>query len=138
LPEGTVGELSLPNGLTLYTIERPWLRNEPFVSCIPCGTYALEWDTTGRVKNVPRLRGTEPRTQINIHVANWARELHGCIAPGLGWQMIKKVPQVVNSTQAMELLKESFNITPGMRDGATLVDKLGSTVRIKIQDFKSA
>ncbi len=108
LPEGVLGELNFPSGLKLFTIERPWLENKPFVSCIPAGVYQLEWDTTGRIKNVPRLVATQPRTQINIHVANWARELHGCIAPGLDWGINEGVPSVTNSRHAMDLFLEQI------------------------------
>ena len=104
LEDCTFGHLVLPTGAHLYTIERPWLDNEAFVSCIPEGAYPLEWDATGRIQNVPRLRDTQPRTQINIHVANWAHQLHGCIAPGLGYDLGKR--KVTQSTKAMNLLME--------------------------------
>jgi len=43
---GTFGELKLWNDMelvfTAYTVERPWLNNTPFKSCIPAGNYILE------------------------------------------------------------------------------------------------
>ena len=107
LEDCTLGHMILPNGAHLYSIERPWFDNEPFVSCIPDGVYPLEWDATGRILNVPRLRNTEPRTQINIHAANYASQLHGCIAPGLGYDLGKRM--VTNSKKAMALLMEWIN-----------------------------
>ncbi len=106
----TLGKLKVSNGLELITIERAWLNNQPFVSCIPDGHYQLEWDTTGRIRNVPRLRNVPERSQINIHAANLASELHGCIAVGmvLGGNMVE--PRVERSKEAMGLLMESLGL----------------------------
>lgn len=106
LPDATLGRLEIAGGPTLFTIERPWQNNEPYVSCVPPGVYPLEWDTTGRIKNTVRLRDTEPRTQINIHAANRAEELHGCIAPGLNWQVNGQEASVTHSKKAMGVLLE--------------------------------
>lgn len=67
------------------TIERPWLNNKPFVSCIPASTYKMErsiyskptkpYDTWEVVK-VPH------RTYIKFHAANKGNEVQGCIALG--------------------------------------------------------
>lgn len=87
--EETLGEFTLENlGARRilaqgYTMERPWLDNRPFVSCIPAGVYVLEprryhkggYDALG-VKDVPG------RTHVLLHVANLASQLAGCIAPG--------------------------------------------------------
>jgi len=108
LPEGTIGVIQIPAGPRIFTIERPWQNNQPFVSCIPEGEYDLEWDTTGRIKNVPRLRDTAPRTQINIHVANTPDELHGCIAPNMQWEVNGRMPRGINSGKAMQILMEQF------------------------------
>lgn len=108
LPTATLGRLEVENGPTLYTIERPWLNNQSYISCIPTNAvgYELEWDTTGRIHNVPRLRHTAPRTQINIHSANYAHQLHGCIAPGLDWKVDGHDAMVIDSRKAMSLLLE--------------------------------
>jgi len=117
----TLGHLVLPTGLKLYTIERPWLNNKPFISCVPEGSYPLEWDTTGRIAQVPRLRDTAPRTQINIHSANWAHELHGCIAPGLSYSIDVGKCMVHSSNAAMVLLMEQFSNFNSNTDGLTLM-----------------
>lgn len=87
------------------TIELPWIPapsapcGTKGVSCIPRGRYALmthsseshprtwalvnpelwvyHWD-----EDVPAERTGRARTLCLIHIANWARELRGCIAPG--------------------------------------------------------
>ena len=128
LPKCTLGKLQLGNGALLYTIERPWQGNQKFISCIPDGEYELEWDTTGRIRNVPRLRNTAPRTQINIHVANYAHQLHGCIAPGLSYSLDPLM--VSNSKNAMDLLLEYLDIS------ATIIDMQPLNAVIKITSSK--
>lgn len=93
----TVGEV------TFQTLERPWLNNKPYVSCIPAGDYVVHRDTTGRhqyyaVADVPN------RTYIEIHVANVVEELQGCIALGLGFN--EKYGTLVDSKKACDLFIE--------------------------------
>lgn len=82
-PLGTFGTLTLPSGVVLYTVERPWLDNRPRVSCIPEGEYECR----------PRqfFRGGYPaseildvqgRSHILFHVANRPRDVEGCIGVG--------------------------------------------------------
>ena len=90
LPWGTYGTLILPNNYSCMTVERPWLGNKPYISCIPEGEYLMkkrlssvvsrssggEFDSGWEVKDVLN------RTFIMIHPANVPSELEGCIAPG--------------------------------------------------------
>jgi hypothetical protein len=66
-----------------FTVERPWLANQPQVSCIPAGSYNLSFTFSPKfnrslweVENVPGREG------IRIHPANRFGELEGCIALG--------------------------------------------------------
>ena len=94
----TEGILTLPDGQQIAALERPWLDNKPSISCIPAGHYKFVRDTHGRfqwfrVLNVIvdrdktgkhrwyRLRNVDKRSDIEIHIANLASELMGCIAP---------------------------------------------------------
>ena len=36
-PDGTFGRIKLPNGTQFVTVERPWLSNKAYESCIPDG-----------------------------------------------------------------------------------------------------
>ncbi len=92
--------------LFLYTIERPWLDNQQTISCIPSGTYKAERDmyyggdgVGGRqdyacfeVRNVP------DRTEIKFHIANYVKNVVGCI--GVGITRDSSVPAVWNSAIA--------------------------------------
>lgn len=92
------------NERKFFTMERPWIPDpdggiggKPWYSCIPAGIYRLERrETEARGKHfiisnplhgvyrypsdIPT--GIRARSLILIHPANWAEELHGCIAPG--------------------------------------------------------
>ncbi len=91
-PHGTFGDLTVgvswDKAFECYTVERPWIDNERFISCIPCGTYPLRpchynqgdyatWEVCGVLE----------RDEIKIHIGNTIDDLLGCIAPGtgLGW-----------------------------------------------------
>ncbi len=76
----TVGEV------TLFTLERPWLENQPNVSRIPAGRYRMTIVDVGDKKSI-RLDGAGirgERTLINIEIANHVVELQGCIGVGRG------------------------------------------------------
>lgn len=91
LPSQTKGTLYCGD-LELQTLERPWLGNRSFVSCIPEGHYVLSpWvshkfgkcyivdgGTVGRTAGV--------RTHILFHAANKVSELLGCVAVGKRWE----------------------------------------------------
>ena len=131
---GTLGTWTLPNGLELFSLERPWLDNKPFVSCIPCGTYELEWDMSGRIREVPRLRHVPGRTQINVHIANYVYQLHGCIALGMNYDVVNKIPTVQQSRKALDLLAEQIQ-PRSAHEHADMVDKDGNAVCLRISNF---
>lgn len=87
---GTIGELRVDGKFIGYTVERPWDDNKPNVSCIPRGSYALKKCTTG--KAMPKkysgqsyeVQSVPGRSLIKFHIANWPKELQGCIAPNAG------------------------------------------------------
>lgn len=87
---GTGGELVLTDlksekELILFTVERPWIDNKPFVSCIPLGTYTVKKrDGSNADLKYPEaweVLGVEGRSGILFHIANRPCEVYGCIAP---------------------------------------------------------
>ena len=76
----TEGILTLPDGQQIATLERPWLDNKPFFSCIKPDIYIVDRDKAGTHRWY-RLRDVDGRTDIEIHIANLVSELMGCIAP---------------------------------------------------------
>lgn len=107
---GTFGKLHLPDGSFVYTCERPWVGNKPFKSCIPPGVYTLRKRRSGVVEDTTDgeyLEGWEVtdvhgRTYIMIHPANWPYQLAGCIAPGLGFGMLRDALAVTSSRDAFD------------------------------------
>lgn len=94
-PMGTFGVLRVPAaGFTCYTVERPWINNEPNVSCIPADRYVLRKTTFYRSTADPsddyavyQVLDVPGRTYIKIHKGNTMLDVKGCIALGahLGW-----------------------------------------------------
>ena len=110
---GTFGILTLDD-LKLHTIEKPWINNEPFKSCIPAGDYALVSFTRSNGDEVYALYGDgvsiekshdAKRYAILIHAGNYVDDIVGCIAPGLS----RDRNMVQHSRKAMGLLMEKLS-----------------------------
>lgn len=91
--QGTFGTLHTDDGLLEFnTLELPWRDNHADLSCIPAGTYQCVWHHSPSKGWLYLLTGTEPRTNVLIHSANfagdvtqgWQSQLEGCIALGKG------------------------------------------------------
>jgi hypothetical protein len=118
IANGTPGLLEAGD-LRLFTIELPWRDNTADQSCVPPGTYQLmpyvspkhgsTWQLYNPALNVYTSLSVPQggRSAIEIHVANFARELEGCIGIGMtGEPMLDPVlsaivPAVQDSLKAM-------------------------------------
>ncbi len=83
----TLGTLLLidevKNIFVCRTLELPWLDNQNDVSCIPAGRYPLVWEHSPKFnRNLWELKQVPNRAEIKFHVANYHRELNGCIGVG--------------------------------------------------------
>ena len=111
------------SGITLCTIEQEWrvdpLRHggESNNSCVPDGIYKLISHIRGkdgkhvvalvnedlgvyyREEDLPPEGG---RFLILMHIANWSRNVIGCIGPGLGKAVSGEGPMVTSSSAAMK------------------------------------
>lgn len=114
-PIATLGELRVhpvsDHGQTLFeckTVERPWLDNEPFVSCIPSGAYTMrmrrspvvERTSGGEFTHGWEVTDVPGRTYIMVHPGNWSRNVEGCIAVGTGFDPAMKQAMVTHSRDA--------------------------------------
>jgi len=88
---GTFGELKI--GMErFFTVEKEWLDNEKFVSCVPSGVYELERHDSKKYSNVWALVSerlgvlhydkSAKRYACLIHAANYPSDVSGCIGPG--------------------------------------------------------
>lgn len=89
--DSTRGQIELPDGTILYSLECPLKNNQKDVSCVPPGLYKLipytspKHDSTWYLENAYLGVGGagSERSYCEIHSANWASQLEGCIALGL-------------------------------------------------------
>lgn len=89
-PDFTAGILTAPStveglpDLVLATVERPWLNNAPHISCIPAGLYPMQYAWSDRWQRImPFVMDVPFRDLIEVHVANVAADVEGCIGVGL-------------------------------------------------------
>ena len=112
-PMGTYGEMLLPNGIKIFTVERPWMGNKPNISCIPIGVYHIKKDDFRGLYENYAVLDVPGRTAIEIHRGNVPTEFKGCIGVGmvLGGLMVEGVLQwgVQQSRQAMNMLMGSMH-----------------------------
>lgn len=95
-PARTFGFMRLPDSWGCYTLENPWRRNEPFVSCIPAGDYKLKLRQSPIVQRASggefdygfEVTGVPGRTFIMLHPGNWVHDTEGCILVGAEPQMM--------------------------------------------------
>lgn len=121
-PDRCLGYLSFEDH-RWYSIERPWLDNEPFISCIPEGRYTLKRVNSPRfgagrweVSEVPG------RWHILIHTANFPHDVEGCI--GLGRGVMKDHRGVSNSANA---IAGFYNVTDD-KDEIEMVIRQGAMI----------
>jgi hypothetical protein len=130
----TLGVLTI-DGLTLSTIERPWVPSPTSVggtkgvSCVPPGIYKLvthdseahplAFALVNPVLGVVHFQedgAQTDRSVVLIHSANYASELRGCIAPGMstGLNQERHVRMVQESRKAMKLLNDKLTWANGL------------------------
>jgi len=116
-PFGTPGKLV---GFDWWTIERPWLNNQPRVSCVPEGVYQLAWHSPTGVSLPRGWTGTwalvneslgvahyeKPGIARSVclfgHVANYPRNVMGCCGFGLSHVIVNNEMMVTSSLVATE------------------------------------
>lgn len=81
----SMGIITAPDMTSLFTLELPWKNNRPFISCVPNGLYPISLLCSKKNKdigNAYELNVGLGRTLIRIHIANYPRQIEGCIALG--------------------------------------------------------
>ncbi len=124
-------------GHIFQTVERPWvpgpagtLCGHQGESCIGAGEYELtprtteakgaHWILSNPALGVYRYpqdipAGVYARSLVLIHIANWAHELLGCIAPGTGRKETDGEWGVTGSRDAMNALRVLLLNVPDLR-----------------------
>jgi hypothetical protein len=79
----TIGDLSVDGVFFGYSLELPWRDNQHDISCVPEGTYPVKMIDSGHWKRtVPHLLKVPGRDLIEIHIANYPKDIKGCIGVG--------------------------------------------------------
>lgn len=125
--QAAIGKLTLPNGWSCMTIERPWLDNQRKVSCIPEGVYAMKWRPSPLVTRLSKGKHTSAweaadvinRSDILIHQGNYVRHSEGCILVGKDhskngeeWMVTSSVVTYDRFIQEMKAMLLACNDTP--------------------------
>ena len=128
-PWGVYGHLTVPNWhFECHTVEKPWLDNKPFKSCVPAGNYTcIRRDSFFKkgakyVLIAHDLDVYEHFHEVNgkgryaclIHVANKPSDVAGCIGLGTAQAFIGGEWAVGKSTATVEqfnaLMPDTFDL----------------------------
>ena len=108
---------------------------------IQAGTYPLKWTRSPKFSRAatikkgfpmdiytPEILGVPGRSGLRIHVANFTRQLEGCVAPGYSFTDLDKDGKldIAESTKAYDALVDCL-LTGGIRE---------SDFRITIRDIR--
>ncbi len=96
-------------GQQLFTVERPWLRNERSVSCIPEGQYRCipRFYNRGGYDAI-EITDVPDRTHILFHRGNRMHDVAGCIAVTSNLGCIDGVWAGLRSRRAFQILMDAF------------------------------
>lgn len=86
----------------IYTLENPWIGNQPWVSCITKGMYDCQYHNSPKYGKVFKVLDVPDRTDILFHPGNYERNTKGCILLGMGSSPMKGEPAIQNSRKAVE------------------------------------
>ena len=90
----------------MVTLEKPWLNNEDYVSCVPCGTYICKPYNSDRHKDVYQITNVPGRTKVLFHIGNHVDDTEGCVLPGIKYGSLGGLPAVLESRDAMNYLRK--------------------------------
>lgn len=78
----TIGNIFYNDVFITSCFELPWRDNAEWISCIPPGTYGLEFKDSPKFKRkLLTVLDIPGRKNVRFHPANKTHELQGCIAP---------------------------------------------------------
>lgn len=109
---GTYGELILGD-ILYHTVEKEWLNNKGFISCVPDGLYQLSYHLSDKHGHTYILENHEKnvykfdinhRYAILMHEANFPSQVEGCIGVGRELHYINGVLGTTHSKDCMQEL----------------------------------
>lgn len=118
--QGTLGELTLPDGLKFATMELPWRNNLRQKSSIPAGTYKCSIVQSPRFGRVYGVHDVPGRSHILFHAGNVAgnkdlgfkTDVEGCILLGLAPGRLYGQTSVISSKVALKQFMDAMDGRP--------------------------
>lgn len=111
-----IGRLEIFDGIlkvfSCKTLERPWVQNLNKVSCVPAGGYPVVLEYSPHFdRELNELKLVPGRSEVKIHVANYVRQLEGCIGVGLSVGDIDKdgIADMIGSVKALDRLTDALD-----------------------------
>jgi len=109
---GAIGFLAIPFGNVrlgqatpiCLTLEPDWKNNEPFMSCIPSGTYMIKRVESPKHGITFEVTGVNGRTHILFHKGNKSSDTQGCILTGEKFNFADGQPIMQESKHAFDEL----------------------------------
>lgn len=121
--DGTFGRLRAEHEDAIFecdTLELPWLHNRRSISCIPLGSFPVDWSHSGKFGACYRLRDVPERSGILIHAGNYAgdrtknrrADVEGCILLGMSRGQIQAQRVISQSRHAIAAFAEFMGEKP--------------------------
>ena len=77
-----IGKVYINDEFFCYSLEREWLDNRKYISCIPQGKYQCKPYSSDKYPDVVEIINIKNRSKILIHKGNYYWEIAGCILFG--------------------------------------------------------
>ena len=109
----TLGVLVV-DGQRFSILERPWLNNKNNISCIPTGTYKVNYlpqSGSGKYKNCYHILNVPGRSGILIHNGNLVSHSKGCLIIGSRPGHLSGHRAVLSSRPALRRLVKTIGKT---------------------------
>lgn len=117
---GTSGRLRPYGEVTLLgasqsvdTLELPWRKNLPMVSCIPAGSYICQFENHRKFGDTYKVLNVPMRSGIYIHRGNYTSEIRGCIL--VGTELIGSIPLFLNNSREGHKELMGWLLDPGTK-----------------------
>jgi hypothetical protein len=98
-------EIGVPIAVTL---EKPFLDNKPFVSCIPSGSFYCKEIESPRFGHSFEIT-VSGRSHVIFHAGNLPRDTHGCILLGIKFGLLNGDQAILGSKTAVDNFFKRMN-----------------------------
>ena len=107
----TFGVLKIDGEVFCVTLERPWLHNIEYISCIYSGMYTCKRVDSPNHGNTFEITNVQDRTNVLFHIGNIVKDTQGCILLGRMFGELKGERAILHSSTAFHMfLKRLENI----------------------------